>query len=449
VPNPVPQALQPKPLALKPLTEVDKRLRTTFRVRLVQCGKGTAIPLNIDLAVYRSANRREMQFSKPTTAVLKELDGRPLAGVVAEVEAPAGTNVEFGAPAATAFAGDREFPAVLLFIAGGKDGIASARLPQQGRLRSGKFGVGSDQYTFEAPPLFGKDKDGWALLPALLEGNRTMEYGFRAGKKVQLGFLFAAKVDDLTHVRVLGHTFRRDATRLDDGGKPEPARPELPAGPEKKAAGLEKKVEQPVARLEVYRYQPQVEVPGKVSRNLQITEDANGNRTVTPVGKNSQVVTYRGPNGQLRGLPDALGSTGLRVVVLKPRPGYTTVAGLRFRQNVTVNIWEDGVVQVSRSGVLATGEDGTRYVSRSVTVNKRRATVMVKVPERPAVKPEEKSPEEKNETQAASKFKLAQSLLKAGKKDTVKRYCEDIIARYPKTKAAAEARKLLDRLTGK
>src|SRR5262245_8218236 len=56
------------------------------------------------------------------------------------------------------------------------------------------------------------------------------------------------------------------------------------------------------------------------------------------------------------------------------------------------------------------------------------------------------SDDEKAEKAAAGKLELARSLLKDGKTDRAKQRFQDIIQQHPKTKAADEARKELDKL---
>src|SRR5207244_10608047 len=56
------------------------------------------------------------------------------------------------------------------------------------------------------------------------------------------------------------------------------------------------------------------------------------------------------------------------------------------------------------------------------------------------------SDEEKAERAAAGKLELARSLLKDGKTDRAKQRLQEIVQQYPKTKAADEARKELDKL---
>jgi S1-C subfamily serine protease len=58
--------------------------------------------------------------------------------------------------------------------------------------------------------------------------------------------------------------------------------------------------------------------------------------------------------------------------------------------------------------------------------------------------PEPKTPDD--ETKANSKLRFAKTFVKDGMLETAKRYCEEIIESYPKTKAAEGARQLLEKL---
>lgn len=54
--------------------------------------------------------------------------------------------------------------------------------------------------------------------------------------------------------------------------------------------------------------------------------------------------------------------------------------------------------------------------------------------------------EEQNEKLASSKLKTAKIFLEDGKEDDAKDYCEQILKKWPKTKAAEEAKKLMEKL---
>jgi hypothetical protein len=126
---------------------------------------------------------------------------------------------------------------------------------------------------------------------------------------------------------------------------------------------------------EVYQYRP-ANGRGMPSRNIRVQDQDDGRRKTSIIGPGSVIGYVVDGAAQIYGV-DVLGSTGIQVVANRKR-GYTTVAGLRFRSDVVLNLWREGVVEVSRAGVTALDEDGGRYVSRAVTVNGRNAIVMVK-----------------------------------------------------------------------
>ena len=73
------------------------------------------------------------------------------------------------------------------------------------------------------------------------------------------------------------------------------------------------------------------------------------------------------------------GSTKIRVLV-NSALGYTTLAGLRFQDNATVNIREDGRLHVDRPGVRAVDAQGKSYRSETVArPDGTTETLMVKV----------------------------------------------------------------------
>lgn len=71
-------------------------------------------------------------------------------------------------------------------------------------------------------------------------------------------------------------------------------------------------------------------------------------------------------------------------------------------------------------------------------------------PEKPAKEPPKEKPPategDKAEETATARLSLAKALIEAGKTDKVKERLEDIIKMYPTTKAAEEAKKLLEKL---
>jgi len=159
-----------------------------------------------------------------------------------------------------------------------------------------------------------------------------------------------------------------------------------------------------------------------------------------PIGASGDVAATDEGTG-VRVVPDALGSTRIRVSI--GRLGYTTLAGLRFRQSVMLNIWDDGTVEVDEAGVWAKGEDGVTYVSRRMPLTPRPAVVMVKAPPTKMPKPVELPDAERKERAAAIELGVARTLLKDGKPDQARAMCTEILKKYPHTQAAAEAKKLL------
>lgn len=78
-----------------------------------------------------------------------------------------------------------------------------------------------------------------------------------------------------------------------------------------------------------------------------------------------------------RFFPDAFGSRNISIKINK-HIGYTMIAGLKFKQEATINIWKDGVVEVDREGIEATDESGTTWISKKVRVEGKNAIIMVR-----------------------------------------------------------------------
>lgn len=75
--------------------------------------------------------------------------------------------------------------------------------------------------------------------------------------------------------------------------------------------------------------------------------------------------------------PDALGSQDITVKI-NEQVGHTRFAGLEFRQEVVLDVWEDGVVEVDREGVEASDEGGTVWISKEAKVEDEVAIIMVR-----------------------------------------------------------------------
>jgi hypothetical protein len=415
---------QPPPRPAPPLTAEERRWQPTFRPRLAQYGQATC------------------GYDK--------LKGKPLTGVVVDLEVLAeATHAPLNRTTVTALdrAGAPVPPAVLFWT--------GVRKPQTVHLDGGvsvtafpgNVQVGNEKFRFAGGAAMGPLGD-LVDKPIAFEEGAGLAYDLHARTTYRVGFLFAADAAQLTAVRLLGHVLPLDPAGRDPGVpvavKPEPL-PEPPAdpAPAEPAAG---KPDAPAradapAEPDVYHHVPQVDVNSK-SKNIWVRQDGADSWKVGPIGASGEVAADA--NGaDVRLVPDALGSTGLLVV--PGRLGYTTLAGLRFYQRARLNIWDDGTVETDQVGVRAKGEDGESYISQRVTLGRRAAVVMVRLVARAAEVPKsvELTDEERNERAAAGKLRVAREAMDDGNRDKARALCEEILKKYPQTRAAPEARKLL------
>lgn len=142
-----------------------------------------------------------------------------------------------------------------------------------------------------------------------------------------------------------------------------------------------------------YRFELKVE-PKDKSLEYKVEEIPFDNRTGSfymkvnlMLGEGSSVpaqipmkeATYLAP--KLFGVfPDALGSQDISVKINK-QVGYTKIAGLKFTQEATINIWKDGVMEIGREGVEGTSidRDVTAWISKKVKVEGKVAIIMVRI----------------------------------------------------------------------
>jgi serine/threonine protein kinase len=348
----------------------------------------------------------------------KKKSGSPKqhAGVVIEVECltPDKLFLDSEAVTATTTGGD-EIPASVLFVAAGKEGITSVIRRGSTTLQTGDIILGGVTYRFRVTATAPARERN--LVPCLLSPRGGMQYGFARNSKVKLGFLFEESVQRLTSV-----TIQNQALSLRAAAPPVVA-----------AAG------------DVYRFDPQQQVDTP-SRNVTVFQQDDGKMSTSVLGDDGVIGRIRsGPNA-VTFVPDVHGSTGLHVVV-NHKLGYTTAAGLRFQQDVVMNIWDDGVVEIDKAGVQAADAKGVRYVSQQRTIGDRTGLVMVKGGTSTAAPPEA-SDEAHKEKRAANKLKLAKELLESGSAKG-RQFLEEVIKDYPMTKAAAEARTILEKLKAK
>jgi hypothetical protein len=61
----------------------------------------------------------------------------------------------------------------------------------------------------------------------------------------------------------------------------------------------------------------------------------------------------------------------------KPDGDNTDVAGLKSKQEVVLNVWEDGTVEVSKEGVIATDARGQQWYSKKVRLRDKIAIIFL------------------------------------------------------------------------
>jgi WD40 repeat protein len=205
------KALPPAPVA--PLSEADKRLQGMFKCQVVLFG-----PARFDDEAFR---------------------GRPLTGVVAEVEGlvPGAIGRFEAATVVARMTRGADLPAAIVFTAGGRDGLAGTANILPGSVGiAGDISLGAERFRPWPVGSFGMTLrrantpnavtghvhvapgqkefnvgDFLLAVPLVLEPRGGVEYGFIPGKKVRLGFLFPVSPQELTHVKLLGSTLPLDA----------------------------------------------------------------------------------------------------------------------------------------------------------------------------------------------------------------------------------------------
>lgn len=108
-------------------------------------------------------------------------------------------------------------------------------------------------------------------------------------------------------------------------------------------------------------------------------------QAIVSLGENSSVpanlplpdAEYHALPPELGFFPDAPGSQNVSVGI-NERVGHTEIAGLRFEQEATINVWETGVVEADREGIEATDPSGATWVSKNATVEGKDAIVMIR-----------------------------------------------------------------------
>lgn len=119
-------------------------------------------------------------------------------------------------------------------------------------------------------------------------------------------------------------------------------------------------------------------------------------------------------------------------------------------KDITLAAALDGICKKNSLGYVVISKPGDRYDGwiKFKQGNERGYPSGDEPKTKNPVKEAEKQPnaDEKNEKAAQAKLDLARELVKDGKKDRAKQRLEELIQTYPNTKAAAEAKKELEKL---
>jgi len=130
---------------------------------------------------------------------------------------------------------------------------------------------------------------------------------------------------------------------------------------------------------EIYHHNPKISNYGLTSgsNDLRVTENDDHKIEIEALSKKSKMASkYDFSTGKAVYLPDEVNSKNIKVVVNKIL-GYTTFAGLKFKHDATVNIWENGTIEVNRKGIEAEDDDGNKYISKKVAIGKKVGYVMM------------------------------------------------------------------------
>lgn len=129
---------------------------------------------------------------------------------------------------------------------------------------------------------------------------------------------------------------------------------------------------------EVYRYRYEGNYYGLGAKDVQVEMTKEGTYRITATSDDSYVpgVLSTEDKGMVQ-LPDVPNSKNIKIAINK-EVGYTDYAGLRFEQQATVNVWDNGTVEVDREGVQASDKSGILWISKKIPLEFKEFIVMVK-----------------------------------------------------------------------
>jgi len=126
-------------------------------------------------------------------------------------------------------------------------------------------------------------------------------------------------------------------------------------------------------------YHVQTDYTGSsIARNMEFSTDENGLLDGKAIGDDASVpMTMDLGGGSAVYYPDVPGSQNIKIKVLE-EVGYTRYAGLIFTQEVHLNIWENGIIEVDQEGIECKDLQGQEYISKKGNIDGKSAIIMVK-----------------------------------------------------------------------
>ncbi len=146
---------------------------------------------------------RLVQFGE---AEMERFEGRSLAGVVVEIESSEpGEEILLGASSINAKSSeDKMLPAIVMFVAGGDEGIVSGEVVSDVVTIGSEIVIGDERY------------EAWGSfirMAVLLEDGGSLKYTFDKAGKIQMGFVFQEDVKNLVSVSLLNKTIEFEQTK--------------------------------------------------------------------------------------------------------------------------------------------------------------------------------------------------------------------------------------------
>jgi len=115
-----------------------------------------------------------------------------------------------------------------------------------------------------------------------------------------------------------------------------------------------------------------------IAKNMEFSTNENGLLDGTAMGDDASVpMTMDMGGGSTVYYPDVPGSQNIKIKILD-EVGYTRYAGLIFTQEVLLNIWENGIIEVDQEGIECKDLQDNEYISKKGKFEGKSAIIMVK-----------------------------------------------------------------------